>query len=151
MITGTIGKQKRNPPLPFSACSAFWPGSINGIGNHVNHCHFRCFNWNEQLPNMDLKGNGLKMCYGRRTGYGGYGDWTRGGRQIVLRENVSEIPIETWIRLEDETARAHVVLNSTYGQDRYAQASQGRKRFSPSKGLIYVSLFLYLSVILTQI
>lgn len=100
---------------------------------------------------MDLKGNGLKMCYGRRTGYGGYGDWTRGGRQIVLRENVSEIPIETWIRLEDETARAHVVLNSTYGQDRYAQASQGRKRFSPSKCLIYVYLSLYLSMILIQI
>ena len=76
---------------------------------------------------MDLEGNGLKMCFGRRTGYGGYGDWARGGRQIVLREKVSEIPIETWIRLEDETVGARVTLNSTYGQDRYVQGKP-RKR-----------------------
>ena len=104
---------------------------------------------------MDLEGNGLKMCYGRRTGYGGYGDWARGGRQLVLRENVSETPIETWIRLEDETARARVTLNSTYGQDqyvqeRYAQESQGRKSSSSMKCLIYVYLSIYLLMSLTQ-
>ncbi|EYE98606.1 metallophosphoesterase family protein [Aspergillus ruber CBS 135680] len=84
-----------------------------------DHGNDWCFNWNGKLPNMDLEGNGLKMCYGRRTGYGGYGDWARGGRQIVLRQNVSETPIETWIRLEDKTAGARVTLNSTYGQDQY--------------------------------
>ena len=121
----------------------------------VDHHHSRCFNWNGRLPDMDLEGNGLKMCYGRRTGYGGYGDWARGGRQIVIRENFSETPIETWIRLEDETAGARVTLNSTYGQDRYAgkryvQESQGRKSFSSIKGLIYVYLSMYFLMGLTQ-
>lgn len=124
-------------------------------GITVNNRRFRCFNWNGKLPNMDLEGNGLKMCYGRRTGYGGYGDWARGGRQIVLRQNVSETPIETWIRLEDKTAGARVTLNSTYGQDqyvqeRYAQESQGRKSFSSMKSLIYVHLFVYFFIGLTQ-
>lgn len=98
---------------------------------------------------MDLEGNGLKMCFGRRTGYGGYGDWARGGRQIVLREKVSEIPIETWIRLEDETAGARVTLNSTYGHDRYVQESRGKERFSSRKHLIYayVCMFLLVSLI----
>lgn len=99
---------------------------------------------------MDLEGNGLKMCFGRRTGYGGYGDWARGGRQIVLREKVSEIPIETWVRLEDETVGARVTLNSTYGHDRYVQGSGGRERFSPRIYLIYayVCMFLLMSLVL---
>ena len=115
----------------------------------VSHGHFRCFDWNERLPDMDLKGNGLKICFARRTGYGGYGDWARGGRQIVLREKVSEIPIETWIRLEDETVGARVTLNSTYGDDRYVQESRGRARFSSRTYLIYayVCIFLLLSSI----
>lgn len=104
---------------------------------------------------MDLEGNGLKMCYGRHTGYGGYGDWARGGRQVVLRENVSKTPIETWIRLEDKTAGARVTLNSTYGQDRYVQEryvqeSQGRKSRSSMKCLIYVYLSVYFLISLTQ-
>lgn len=118
-------------------------------GMTVNHCHFRCFNWDERLHDMDLEGNGLKMCFGRRTGYGGYGNWARGGRQVALRENVSEIPIETWIRLENETVSARVTLNSTYGHDRYVKESRGREGFSLRKCLIYayVCMILLLSLI----
>lgn len=126
-----------------------------GLGSAVNNHLFRCFNWNGRLPNMTLEGNGMKMCYGRRTGYGGYGGWARGGRQIVLRENVSETPIETWIRLEDETAGARMTLNSTYGQDRYVQKrhaheSRGRKNSSSMRCLVYVYLFVYLLISLIQ-
>lgn len=98
---------------------------------------------------MDLEGNGLVMCFGRRTGYGGYGDWARGGRQILLHENVSERPIETWIRLEDGTVHGRVTLNSTFGRDQYLEASHGIRRTSPCGSLLsaYVCILLLASLI----
>lgn len=45
------------------------------------------------------------LCYGRHTGYGGYGDWLRGARVIQLRFDASPTPrrftITTWLRLEN--------------------------------------------------
>jgi hypothetical protein len=80
---------------------------------------YRCFKWDGNTTTQNLTGNGLNMCYGRHTGYGGYGDASRGGRQIVLNEETVQDEVETWILLEDGTISAHVTLNGTYGQDRY--------------------------------
>ena len=66
--------------------------------------------------------NGPFFCFGRHTGYGGYGHWMRGSRQVVLnRAAVSggKGVIETWIRLEDGTTSGHVFLNDTFGTDVY--------------------------------
>ena len=44
------------------------------------------------------------MCYGRHSGYGGYGDWARGARVIQLSLNASArdgIGVQSWIRMED--------------------------------------------------
>lgn len=65
------------------------------------------------------------MCYGRHTGYGGYGDLTRGGRQILLHQDNLKEDTETWIRLEDGSVQAHVTLNTTYGQDPYLGVTNG--------------------------
>lgn len=59
------------------------------------------------------------MCYGRHTGYGGYGNLARGGRQIVLRKESLTKEVVTWIRLEDGLVPENVTLNATYGQDEY--------------------------------
>ncbi|GAB7354996.1 hypothetical protein MBLNU459_g5608t1 [Dothideomycetes sp. NU459] len=59
----------------------------------------------------------LGLCFGQRTGYGGYGRWIRGSRQILLREGSDEV--ETWVRMEDGTESGRVVLNATYGVDEY--------------------------------
>lgn len=67
------------------------------------------------LPGMDLEGNGINMCYGRHSGYGGYGDWARGGRQILLDQQKLDNDIHTWIRLEDGTISGDVYLNASYG------------------------------------
>lgn len=32
-----------------------------------------CTNWNDTLRGMDFPGNGLNLCFGQHTGYGGYG------------------------------------------------------------------------------
>lgn len=76
---------------------------------------------------MNVTGPGLALCFGRHSGYGGYGSWTRGSRQVVLDErvlrgsggSVKKREVETWVRLEDRTVSGRVVLNATYGEDRY--------------------------------
>lgn len=60
------------------------------------------------------------MCYTRHSGYGGYGDWARGGRQIVLNERQLNSDLSTWVRLENGTISGSVQLNATYGDDVYA-------------------------------
>ena len=50
------------------------------------------------------------MCYGRHTGYGGYGDWMRGARVIQLDFSFGEPVIRTWLRMEDGRKRELVRL-----------------------------------------
>lgn len=76
-----------------------------------------CMKWEGKLPGMNLTGNGLDLCFGRHSGYGGYGSWMRGSRQVKIREGVGQV--ETWIRLEDGSVSGRVVLNGTYGRDVY--------------------------------
>lgn len=66
---------------------------------------------------MDLKGNGLNLCFGAITGYGGYGHLMRGSRQIVMTKD--SFDVETYIRYEDGSINNRVSLNATYGQDIY--------------------------------
>ena len=32
---------------------------------------------------MDVVGNGINLCFGQHSGYGGYGNWIRGSRQVL--------------------------------------------------------------------
>jgi hypothetical protein len=78
-----------------------------------------CFRWDKQLSGMDVAGNGLDLCFSRRTGYGGYGDWKRGSRQIFLTLDSLGSSIETWNHIEDGSMTGAVTLNATYGSDKY--------------------------------
>ena len=84
---------------------------------------FRCFKWNSTLTNMTVKGSGVDLCFGRHTGYGGYGNWMRGGRQILLNLATLGKSTETWMRLEDGSESGRVTLNSTYGTDSYPEVA----------------------------
>lgn len=66
-------------------------------------------------------GGSLFACFGRHTGYGGYGHWMRGSRQVLLREDGE---LETWVRLEDGDVSGHVVLNTTFGADVYPEVKK---------------------------
>lgn len=70
---------------------------------------------------MTIAGNGLNLCFGRHTGYGGYGTWTRGARQILVDMKTVGKSVDTWIRLEDGKVSGRVSLNATYGVDRYPE------------------------------
>lgn len=77
---------------------------------------YRSFMWNSKLPNMTVTGNGVDVCFGRHTGYGGYGNWMRGGRQVLLNLATLGKTTETWVRLEDGSGSGQVTLNSTYSR-----------------------------------
>lgn len=74
------------------------------------------------------------FCFGRHTGYGGYGHWMRGSRQVVFNQAklASGVPeIETWIRLEDGSTSGHVFLNKTYGIDVYPKVDNKKTKLPP--------------------
>ena len=59
------------------------------------------------------------LCFSGHTGYGGYGKWKRGSRQILLDESTMPHSFRTWMRFEDGSTHGEVTLNQTYGKDWY--------------------------------
>ncbi|KAH8704382.1 Metallo-dependent phosphatase-like protein [Phaeosphaeriaceae sp. PMI808] len=81
-----------------------------------------CMKWAKHLRTIPAYGNGVHFCFNRHSGFGGYSNWKRGARQIVLDENeLGEKVIETWNRLEDGSISGLITLNSTYGDDQYSK------------------------------
>ncbi|KAL7803922.1 Metallo-dependent phosphatase-like protein [Trichoderma afarasin] len=94
--------------------------NLMGVFSGHDHGDDWCFKWNKDLKFLDLTGNGLVFCFGRHTGYGGYGSWTRGSRQVLVDIKDLGKSTKTWTRLEDGTAVGAVTLNSTFGKDVYS-------------------------------
>lgn len=104
---------------PFMSALASTAGLIAVFGAH-DHGVSWCTKWHSQPEGLPIKGNGINLCFGHRTGYGGYGTWARGSRQVRVTEEMLEpAEVDTWIRLERGEVINSVSLNSTYGEDRY--------------------------------
>ncbi|KAI1360292.1 Metallo-dependent phosphatase-like protein [Xylaria arbuscula] len=84
-----------------------------------------CYKWDRLLPGMDVTpANNVSLCFGQHTGYGGYGNWERGSRQVMVsKSGLAKFEADTWIRLESGNTVGRVSLNSTYGQDRYPRTN----------------------------
>ncbi|KXJ93446.1 Metallo-dependent phosphatase-like protein [Microdochium bolleyi] len=105
--------------LPFMQAVASIPGLMGVFSGH-DHGNTWCYKWDSMLPGMTVAGNGVNLCFGQHTGYGGYGGWERGARQIlVTREKLERLEVDSWIRLESGNVVGSVSLNATYGEDRY--------------------------------
>jgi hypothetical protein len=55
----------------------------------------------------------LALCFGRHTGYGGYGDWARGARVFAIAEDAAArdgIRITSHVRMEDGSINSEEVL-----------------------------------------
>lgn len=91
------------------------------IVDNLLTCDSFCTKWSMDLAgNEPTNGEGLNLCFDRKSGYGGYSDWTHGARQIVIdKGRLGNKDIDTWIRLEDGNISGSVTLNSTYGTDHY--------------------------------
>ena len=120
---------------PFMRAIAAAGNGTGVVALFVGHDHGDtwCHTWaaGRTLPGVDIPGTGVHICFGQHTGYGGYGTWTRGGRQVRIMEAslrqvaVATSPadrrpaIDTWIRLETGDVVGRVSLNATYGHDVY--------------------------------
>lgn len=103
---------------PFMKALLDTEGLIAVFSGH-DHGNDWCFKWDTKLSNMTLTGNGVNMCFSRHTGYGGYGKWTRGSRQVMVVMDELGNETETWTRLEDASVAGSVSLNKTFGTDKY--------------------------------
>ncbi|KAL1306292.1 hypothetical protein AAFC00_004377 [Neodothiora populina] len=137
--TATEGFAYAGQDHPFMEALVGTEGLMGVFSGH-DHGDTWCQKWNTTIPGTNVTGNGrLNLCFGQHSGYGGYGSWIRGSRQIHLdfspsssslsplsssssaKKTISLPKLETWIRLEDGSESGRVVLNSTYGSemDRY--------------------------------
>ena len=104
--------------IPFMKALANTPGLMATFSGH-DHGDDWCFKWDMKLDGADFTGNGIDICFSRHTGYGGYGNWQRGSRQILLEKATLGKSTKTWTRFENGSMAAEIMLNSTYGTDSY--------------------------------
>ena len=58
-------------------------------------------------------GGNISLCFGRHTGYGGYGDWARGARVFEVAEDASArggLRVTTHVRMEDGSVNSEEEL-----------------------------------------
>ncbi|EFY91867.1 hypothetical protein MAC_02152 [Metarhizium acridum CQMa 102] len=104
---------------PFMQALVGIPGLMGLFYGH-DHGKSWCYRWDSRLPGMDVVGNGLNLCYGQHSGYGGYGDWIRGAREVVVRrDKLAALTVDTYVRLESGAVVGAVTLNSSFNSDRY--------------------------------
>ncbi|KAF7180822.1 hypothetical protein CNMCM7691_010113 [Aspergillus felis] len=115
---GQMYDDKTGHDVEFMRALSKTDGLLATFSGH-DHCNDWCFKWTDDLPGQDVPGNNVNVCYGRHSGYGGYGDLARGGRHIVLKKDTLQKEVVTWIRLEDGWITENVTLNATYGHDEY--------------------------------
>ena len=117
--------------IPFMQSLVETPG-LMGVFSAHHHANSWCYKWTaEGLPNYPVQPgpDGLNLCYGQRSGFGGAGDAVRGARQLLLHQDkISNGELETWIRLETGEVVGEISLNDTYGQDLYPEV-QYRESF----------------------
>jgi hypothetical protein len=107
--------------IPFMEALTTTPGLMAVFSGH-DHGDTWCYKWDTLLPGMNVTGNGINICFGQHTGYGGYGNWERGARQVLVTQSkLKDLEIDTWIRLESGNTVGSVSLNATYGQDSYPE------------------------------
>lgn len=109
--------------IPFMKAMTSTPGLMAMFSAHIHGASW-CYKWTKDtMPGYPVQPEvegGLNICFGRRTGYGGAGDWERGSRVLLLeKEKLAKGELDTWIRLESGQVVASVALNATYGQDLY--------------------------------
>ncbi|KAK1808555.1 hypothetical protein LTR12_017094 [Friedmanniomyces endolithicus] len=107
--------------VPFMRALASTKGLMAVFSGH-DHGDTWCYKWDGVLPGTEVEGDGVNLCFGQHSGYGGYGNWVRGSRQVLVEGGrLGEGEVETWIRLESGEVVGRVGLNATYGADVYAE------------------------------
>ncbi|KFA48218.1 hypothetical protein S40293_09333 [Stachybotrys chartarum IBT 40293] len=110
--------------IPFMEAIASTPGLMGVFVAHL-HGNSWCSKWTpEVLPDYPVQPltEGLNLCFGQRTGFGGAYEAARGSRQVLLRKDrLAAGEFETWVRLQTGEVVSNVVVNATYGEDVYPE------------------------------
>ncbi|KAL4950422.1 Metallo-dependent phosphatase-like protein [Aspergillus filifer] len=105
--------------VPFMKALAETEGVLGLFSGH-DHGDTWCYRWDGQIPGTAVAGNSMNLCFGQHSGYGGYGSWIRGSRQLLITESgLDNGELDTWIRLESGDVVGSVSLNGSYGEDIY--------------------------------
>ncbi|KAK1753571.1 Metallo-dependent phosphatase-like protein [Echria macrotheca] len=114
--------------VAFMAAVASTPGLLAVFSGH-DHGNTWCYKWDRQLPGMSIAGTGVNLCFGQHSGYGGYGNWIRGARQVVASvQKLAGSVVDTYVRLESGDVVGAVCLNATFGKDRYPATKNDKTR-----------------------
>ncbi|KAK3901354.1 hypothetical protein C8A05DRAFT_34959 [Staphylotrichum tortipilum] len=118
--------------MPFMRAVAGAKGLLALFSGH-DHGETWCHTWNGSLRGVeDVEGSRTHLCFGQHSGYGGYGSWVRGARQVgVSLEGLGKGEVDTWVRLENGRVVGRVRLNGTYGRDVYPATPDERTRLPP--------------------
>ncbi|OHE94071.1 calcineurin-like phosphoesterase [Colletotrichum orchidophilum] len=102
------------------------PGMIGVFSGH-DHGNSWCTKWKGSVSGVSVDGTGVNLCFGQHSGYGGYGNWIRGSRQLSFtRDKLAKGELDTSIRLESGNTVGAITLNSTYGEDKYPTTPDDR-------------------------
>ncbi|KAI2641484.1 Metallo-dependent phosphatase [Hypomontagnella submonticulosa] len=118
--------------IPFMQAISTVPGMMAVFSGH-DHGDTFCAKWDKQLPNMTVAPlNGVNLCFSQHSGYGGYGNWERGARQLLVsKSQLKDLAVDSWIRLESGNVVGSISLNATYGEDWYP-ATNNTKTYCPT-------------------
>lgn len=118
--------------IPFMQAISTVPGMMAVFSGH-DHGDTFCAKWDKQLPNMTVAPlNGVNLCFSQHSGYGGYGNWERGARQLLVsKSQLKDLAVDSWIRLESGNIVGSISLNATYGEDWYP-ATNNTKTYCPT-------------------
>ncbi|KAH8656557.1 Metallo-dependent phosphatase-like protein [Tricladium varicosporioides] len=104
--------------IPFMQALVSTP-NLHSIYSGHDHGDAWCGNW-PTIKGVDESVSKPHVCFCKHTGYGGYGNWKRGARNVMLRfDEGGRMEVETWVRMEGGEVVQRVDLNGTYGIDRY--------------------------------
>ncbi|KAI9647673.1 hypothetical protein NHQ30_004058 [Ciborinia camelliae] len=106
--------------IPFKRALVSTKG-LHSVHSGHDHGDAWCGDWpvNGTAPGRE-EGKGPFLCFGKHSGYGGYGNWNRGARILKLGfGKEGEMDVETWIRMEGGGVVQRVKLNETYGVNLY--------------------------------
>jgi len=99
-----VGQNQTEPPGTFppssrlSVTDSLAAAGVRAVFVGHDHRNSWCCIPKTRSDHFDM----ASLCYGRHTGYGGYGDWLRGARIIQLKFDASSrFTINTWLRLEN--------------------------------------------------
>ncbi|KAL9054547.1 MAG: hypothetical protein Q9162_004103 [Coniocarpon cinnabarinum] len=138
--TGAVGKnccKYEGQDIPFMQTLLEMEG-LHSIYSSHNHGDAWCGVWpNSTIPSSPSLTRSKQyasnrrpfLCFTKHSGFGGYGHWNRGSRQIQLSFGEHGMTVKTWVRMQwggdHEPVVTSVTLNETYGKDVYAMEDGG--------------------------